>query len=240
MHKIPSAFICVLFIASLLTFSGCVNREEVGDLQNVQKTVPLGDAKSVDAIIAMGIGKLSISGGSSNLMDGEFIYNVPSWKPEISYSVASGVGNLTVRQPSNQSVPEGSTRYEWNLRLNQNVPMNLWVSGGTGDTRLQLGGMSLTGLNIDSGTGNLVVDLSGDWKKSLNVNIKSGIGKLDITLPRDVGALVEVSNAIGTIQYDSGLMQNGNTYFNSAYGKANVTLSIQTETGLGTTNIRLA
>jgi hypothetical protein len=39
---------------------------------------------------------LALEGGAKNLMDANFIYNIVSWKPDVSYSVSNGVGDLQV------------------------------------------------------------------------------------------------------------------------------------------------
>jgi hypothetical protein len=221
---------------------GCLqpNKENVGQVQNESRSVPLGDTRSVDASIVMGVGELSVSGGANDLMNGNFIYNLDSWRPEIGYAVADEVGNLTIRQPSSSTVPEGNARYEWYMRLNNDVPMNLAVTLGAGTGNLRLGNLSLNGLRVDTGTGNMTIDLAGNWKKSLDVDIRSGIGALDIRLPGNVGVIAEVRHGVGDVQADSAFRREGTAYLNDAYGKTDVTMRVNVESGVGSIRLRLA
>jgi hypothetical protein len=52
-------------------------------------------------------------------------------------------------------------RYEWDLRLNDDVPMELHVDVGAGRADLKLGSLSLTRLDVAGGAGALTVDLTG-------------------------------------------------------------------------------
>ena len=94
-------------------------------------------------------------------------YNVARLKPEVEYTD----GTLVVRQPDAEGLPalRGITdfRNEWDLRLNDEVPMDLRVEMGAGTSDLQLAGLSLTGLDISLGAGISTVDLSGDWAHDL-------------------------------------------------------------------------
>jgi len=67
-------------------------------------------------------------------------------------------------------------RNEWDLRLNNDVPMNLSLDMGAGTSDLQLAGLSLTGLDIILGAGKCTVDLSGDRTRDLDAAINTGRG----------------------------------------------------------------
>jgi hypothetical protein len=242
MNKNISNLVCILFVAIVVTAPGCLqpDRENAGQLQNESRSVPLGDARSVDASIEMGVGKLSVSGGANDLMDGNFIYNLASWRPEIGYVIGNGVGNLTIRQPKSSTVPEGNARYEWDLRLKNEVPMNLGITLGAGTGDIRLGNLSLNRLRVNTGAGNMTVDLAGNWKRSLDVDIGSGVGALDIRLPSNVGVIAEVRHGVGDVQADSPLRREGTAYLNDAYGKSDVTMRVRIESGVGNIRLRLA
>lgn len=154
-------------------------------------------------------------------MDANFIYNTASWKPDVSYSVSGGVGDLQVLQPDSGGVYlVGVVRNDWNLRLNDEVPTNLIVNLGAGEAALRFGGLSLTGLEVKSGAGKLTADFDGIWKNDLNASRESGVGELTIVLPQNTGVMVNVSQGIGTTEVGSGLKDNGGYYVNDAHGKA--------------------
>jgi len=52
-------------------------------LRTETHTVKLGNAKSVQAEINMGVGELKLAGDAKDLLEGDFTYNVERLKPEI-------------------------------------------------------------------------------------------------------------------------------------------------------------
>lgn len=220
----------------MLASLGCVGPqgEQPGPLQNESKSVALGDAKSVNIQVVMGVGRLTMEGGAKDLLDANFIYNLPSWKPDVNYSVTNGVGDLKVQQPSSsgKSLAENIT-YDWNLHLNNEVPISLKTILGTGESSLTLGGMSLTGLSVQSGAGNATIDLSGNWRNSLNASVDAGVGNLVLVFPKDTGVIVNVSQGIGSVEIGSGLTSAGDAYVNDAYGKTGSTIRVNVRSGIG-------
>src|SRR5438067_11258299 len=110
----------------LLTLTGCIiDTVQTGPTEHETKSIPLDKSEMVRAEIRIGAGELKIRGGSSQLLDADFTYNVPSWKPEVRYDSGGFRGRLTIEQPETGHSRFGNTKYEWDLRFNNDVPMNL-------------------------------------------------------------------------------------------------------------------
>jgi hypothetical protein len=75
-------------------------------------------------------------------------------------------------------------RNEWDLRLNNDVPMNLSLEMGAGTSNLQLGDLTLTGLGVNLGASKSTVDLSGDWVHDLKATIDAGATDITVRLPK--------------------------------------------------------
>jgi hypothetical protein len=226
----------VLFAALLL--ASCGSQARVGALQTESQSVELGDAKSVRVEIDMGAGDLKVTSGADKLLETDFIYNVAKLKPEVSYTN----GTLVVRQPDVRGMPslQGITdfRNQWDLRLYDEVPMDLSVDVGGGTSNLQLAGLSLTGLDVVLGAGKSTVDLNDDWARDLDITIDAGAADLTVRLPSDVGVRVEVDR--GPTMIDApGLVQDGGVYTNDAYGVSKVTIRIDITAGIGWLNLEL-
>jgi len=225
-----SLLLVVLGAAVLL--AGCRPSVRVGALQTESHSVELGEAEAVRVEILMGAGKLAMSGGAEELMEADFAYNVAELKPEVAY----GNDTLTVRQPEGIGLPVLQNiedfQNEWGLRLNDEVPMDLTVDMGAGSTTLQLGGLSLTQLEVILGACEGTIDLTGDWVRDLDVTIDVGAANINVLLPSDVGVRVEV-NAGPTAIQTSGLTREGSAYTNAAYGVSGVTLHVSLDTGIG-------
>jgi hypothetical protein len=227
----------ILVAATVLGGCNLADDDWVGDLRTETRTVKLGDAKSVQAEIEMGVGKLKLAGDAKDLLEGDFSYNVERWKPEIEYSVTGGRGRLTVRQHESNRGGHGNVRNEWDLRVNDKVPLDLNISLGVGKSTLTLGSLALNRLNLNLGVGETVVDLTGDWKNDLDARIEGGVGQATIRLPEDTAVRVRASGGIGQIQAGN-LKKDGDVYVNNA--KSDVTLRVTVEGGIGQIRLETA
>lgn len=256
-----SALFLVL-LSALLTGCG-LDTLDVGELQTDSQTVELGAAVDVTAEIKLGAGKLAIGGGSDDLLQAQFTYNVADWKPEVSYEVSAERGRLTVEQPDTEevlSLDMDKIRYEWDLRLNDTVPLDLVVKvgagesrltlnslsldslvfeNGAGDTEIDLSGSTVRDLSVRMGAGDVRLDLSGNWQQDLSASIKGGVGKATVILPTTAGVRATVHGGLGKINA-SGLNKDNDVYTNDAYGQAEVTLDIEIEGGVGEINLVFA
>ncbi len=236
--KTKHLLIYVVLLAALLLASCSSADVRVGELRTESKSVEPGDAKSVRVKMVLGAGDLVVTGGAKKLLEADFTYNVAKLKPEVEFTD----GTLVVQHPdvrgyrTLQDIKD--FRNEWDLRLNNDVPMNLSLDMGAGTSDLQLAGLSLTGLDIMLGAGKSTVDLSGGWRRDLDVTINTGAANITVRLPRDVGVRVEAVAGVGRIEA-SGLKQDGNAYTNEAYGTSEVTLRINILTGIGQINLEV-
>lgn len=205
-----------------------------------EQTVQAQGAQAVHAEIALGAGELAVAGGAASLLEADCDYSRPSRKPQVTYRVSGTDGELEVRQPSSDQVEFGTGgQNHWTLRFNNQIPLDLTVQMGAGTGRMDLAGLDLTHLRIEGGVGTVTVDMSGDWKHSLDGRISGGVGTVTVRLPQTVGVRVEASGGLGAINAP-GFARDGDAYVNGAYGKSPITLSLQVEGGLGTINLESA
>jgi len=236
--KTKNFLINVVLLAALLLASCSSDDVRVGELRTESQSVELGDAKSVDVNITIGAGDLVVTGGAERLLEADFTYNVAKLKPEVEFTD----GALVVQHPDVRGyrTPQDITdfRNEWDLRLNNDVPMNLSLDMGAGTSDLQMTGLSLTDLDIILGAGKSTVDLNGGLTRDLDVTIDSGAANITVRLPKDVGVRVEVVAGVGRVEA-SGLKQDGYVYTNEDYGTSEVNLHINIMTGIGQINLEV-
>jgi len=235
-NRLLFVFIFMLFGALLL--DSCRSMPRVGELQSESQSIELGDAKSVLVKINMGAGNLVVAGGTEQLLDADFNYNVARLKPEVNYADDT----LVLGQPDAEGLPDlrGITdfRNDWNLQLNNDVPMALRVNMGAGTSQLHLADLALTGLAITLGAGQSTVDLNGNWTRDLDVTVDTGATDITVQLPQNVGVRVEVERGPTAIDA-SGLTQDGDIYTNAAYGESPVTLDVNVKAGVGLLNLEV-
>lgn len=247
----------------LLATGGCIGtgpRLRIGELRTESRSIERGSADSVRVEIEMGAGDLEVSGGADGLLEADFTYNVAEFKPEVEY----GDGLLAVRQPEYEGRASlwdaDDYRYEWDLRLNDEVRTEMSVKVGAGKTDLELGSLALTSLEIETGAGEvtadlrgasslaeltikvgagqLTADLTGAREVDLDAEIEGGVGEATLRLPRDVGVRVEIEGGLGSVNAD-GFTKEGDVYVNETYGTSGVALRIRVQAGIGEINLEL-
>jgi hypothetical protein len=255
-YSLISVFPCLLLVFLL---AACGRNTSVSDLQTDSHTIEAGAAESARVEIIMGAGEVQVGGGADELLEADFTYNVPDWKPIVSYEVNDGVGSLRVSQEGNfDGFPfSRNVTNEWDVRLNDDMPLDmtvtfgageghlnlatlnlrtLTVEGGAGLADIDLGGSPLESLNVTSGVGETTVDLTGLWENDLTATITGGVGELTLRLPRNVGVRVQTQSGLGGVNAN-GLTQNGDIYTNDAYGESAVTLNLNVTGGVGGINL---
>jgi N-terminal domain of toast_rack, DUF2154 len=222
-------------LLSLGLLSGCRRDwSPPGPERTETRNVELDNSEEVRVELRMGAGELRVTGGASKLMEGRFVYNRLRQRPEVTYhggSAAGFRGHLLVEEP--HGIHAGSNRYEWDLAFNDDKPLDLEVNCGAGESRLDLGDLSLRRVDVEMGVGELRMDLRGTPKNDYAVSIRGGVGEATIYLPGNgVGIEAEAEGGIGGIN-TTGLKKRDGRYVNDALGHAKTTVRLDIHGGIG-------
>ena len=186
----------------------------------VKESITVADPKSDETrlSISFGAGKLTLSPGAKNLVDGTAIYNVEDLKPEI---VKDG-NNIEIRQGNFKSLPPfKGMKNEWDLKLGS-APMDLVISAGAYDGTLELGGLALKSLEVQDGASN--VDLSFSKPNPIEMSIlRYATGASDVKLAGLANAnfsTLTFSGGAGnyTLDFSGELQQDAVVTIDSGFG----------------------
>jgi len=209
----------------------------VNDVRTESQSVNLDSATSANIEIEFPAGELKVQSGTNNLMDASFRYNVRDWQPRVQYSENGTQGVLRVSQPGNGRVPVGGRLInEWEIQLNENIPMDLLIRTGAGNSQLDLGGLNMNSLTVETGAGVTTVNLDGNWQHDVDVSIEGGVGELRVNLPAEMGVRVEMDTALVTVTVN-GLTQAENGYVNEVFAAAPYTLTLNLQAGVGSVTL---
>jgi len=234
----------ILMMATTAVLAGSCGMQpggtpQVGKMQRESKSVDPKNAQSARAQLKMGAGELNVTGGADQLMEAEFSYNVSDWKPKVSYDVSGKKGELIVKQGSaNGGNLSGGARNEWNISLNDELPTDLVVQLGAGESNLDLDSLTLSGVDLQMGAGKITVDLTGDYAQDFDTSIQGGVGEATVLLPSEVGVKAKAEGGLGKINA-KGLKRVGDSYVNDAYGESDVNLSVDVQGGVGEINLKV-
>jgi len=237
------AFLFALLVTAAILAGACGTQPggtpQVGNMERESKSVDPKGAQSARAQFKIGAGELNLSGGADQLMEADFSYNVSDWKPKVTYDVSGDTGELMVKQGSAEGADlSGDARNEWDIRLHDELPTDLVVQMGAGESNLDLDSLTLSGVDLQMGAGKTTVDLTGDYARSFDTSIQGGVGEATVELPSDVGVKAKAEGGLGKINAE-GLKRVGNAYVNDAYGESDVNLNVDVQGGVGEINLEV-
>ena len=153
--------------------------------------------------------------------------------------MSGGKGELLVKQGGANSGSLGAkARNEWDIGFNEEVPTDLVVKMGAGESELDLDSLALEGVDLKMGAGKSTVDLTGDYARSFDATIEGGVGEVTVMLPSGVGVKAKAEGGLGKINAE-GLKKVGDSYVNDAYGESDVTLHVDVQSGVGQINLEV-
>jgi hypothetical protein len=218
--------------AAVLASTACVRIHMAETEPRIEtRTIERQGAETVQVEIAMAAGELKLRGGAKALMEANLRYAPESWKPEVRYEVSGFRGRLSVRHPHNPGIAS-KTVADWDLHLNEDTPLDVRVKLGAGESRLDLGSLTLRNLDVELGAGSLKLDLTGAPKKSMDVKIRGGVGEAVVRVPREAGVEIEAHGGIGEITA-SGLRKSGSLYRTEAAERGRVAMRVSVQGGIG-------
>jgi len=225
----------LLTVVASIAFTGCAcggRSVEIIDMQTERFAVPVESAQSAVIELELGIGELTITGGSTELCSGEFEYNVAEWKPVVDHGTEKGRAHVRITQHDLEGVSiEDDAHSAWTLQVSDGVPAVLDIDIGVGESRIDLTDALVERIDIDAGVGEVEID-AGSVGSDLTIDIDSGVGEVLIRVPDDIGVRVDCDSGIGSFD-GLGLTRHSGGYVNAAYGDSDALISIRIDTGVG-------
>ena len=152
--KIISAILVLALASMACGFSiDLPERQKAGP--EVKESITVADPKSDETRLSLsfGAGKLTLSPGAKNLVDGTVVYNVKELKPEIQKNGDS----IEIKQGDFHSLPPfDNMKNEWDLKVSD-TPLDLTVQAGAYEGNLELGGLALKSLTVRDGASHVDV-----------------------------------------------------------------------------------
>jgi hypothetical protein len=210
---------------------GCGVETSTGPMRTETFDVERDSSEFLRLDVSIKAGELQLSGGASKFVEGSATCNIEPCKPAVKYSTVAGRGNVTIEQASS-SVARGNVKNEWDLRLPDDIPIDLAVDFGAGEADLNAGTLSLRSVEVRIGAGELRLDLRGTPDRSYDVRVRGGVGEAVIRLPKEAGIYAKASGGIGSIDV-SGLRREGDHWVNDAYQEGARTIRVDVQGGIG-------
>ena len=206
-----------------------------GKTMSEQASIDLQGAAEAAVRINHGAGELRISGGAGigQLAAGTFVGGLEQ--------TSRRDGNrLDVRMsppsPPFVFMPHWD-RYDWDVRLNSDIPMTLDLKMGANNAIVDLTTLRVTDLKVDTGASQAQITLPSRGRMRANINL--GAASLTVIVPADMAARVRVSQGVSAVRVDqSRFARTGDYYQSTGFETAENSADIHIEAGAAEINIR--
>jgi len=223
---------------------------------------PLGRAESARIKIDSSVGELLVDSLSNddNLIEGT-IYSV---EQETIYQDYEMDGDEISYYLSSNWEPSGLTSFSgfdepklsWDLSLTEEIPLDLNISLGVGESDLDLSNLQITDLSLSIGVGQTRVELpEGEYEAyveggvgqtlitlpdegQIELNVEGGVGEIVIYIPDDMAVKIYVDRGIAGLSIPSGYSQNNDVYTSPNYDEGKDYIELYLEQGIGNIAIR--
>ena len=131
------------------------------------------------------------------------------------------------RHESRVSFPVGLA--DWDLTLPPEVEVDLEIAAGAADLELDLRDLNVRRLDIEAGISHIRVQLPNNAGQT-HVNIAAGVTNIEIIVPHDVAAKIDITAPIGSVWVDPRrFMHTGDVYQSPHYPGARNRVNIDVE-----------
>lgn len=185
------------------------------DVQTATFSEPRDDATSVSVNLALAVGSAAIVplADPANLFEADVRH-----LGELTFDVTGETGKTskTIHLSENEvdhtsfftpdlgifgAAFDNRSELRWNIGLSPQVPLALTISGGVGDSELDLSALQLTSLNLNLGVGAVTLRLPAA-DAAYTATISSGVGAADIAIAPGAALTLTVSGGVGATTID--------------------------------------
>jgi hypothetical protein len=227
--KIISAILALALASMACGFSiDLPERQKAGP--EVKESITVADPRSDETrlTLSFGAGKLNISPGAQDLVDGTAIYNVKDLKPEILKNGDS----IEIKQGDFKGLPAfQDMKNEWDLKVGS-TPLDLVVQAGAYEGQLELGGLSLRNLTVKDGASHVEVSfLEPNQTEMALLRYETGASDVKLTgLANANFSTLKFSGGAGnyTLDFSGELQRDATVTVDSGLG--NLTLIVPEDT----------
>lgn len=225
-------------LAPLLLLWSCGGGEfTAGPLTVENKSASLAKAELLNAEVRMAAGELRVEGGLKREIKSKLQFNKGAMEPRFQFDDSSFRARLLLDQKETSLQVGGDNRNVWELNLPDDVPTDLHIKMGAGESHLRLGSMSLRSVKFHIGAGRVVADFRGTPQRDYEIEIHGGVGDCEVALPRAVGLRVDAQGGIGSIDI-TGLEKKGDYWENEAFARPGVKVRLHARGGIGRIQVR--
>ncbi len=200
------SIVAVIVIVGLMLLGPALGWAGQAEVKAGEYAEPMDDTRmaSVDLSLAVADTTITALTDSPSLFTADVRY-----LGEIEYQADTTNGKTHIRMENrgDQSTfwnfgwfePQPALR--WDIGLNPDIPLDLTINSGVGQSTLNLQDLNLTHLRLNGGVGDLRLNLPAT-ETSYGVNLNSGAGSASITLEEGAAVTLDINGGVGNVTID--------------------------------------
>lgn len=201
-------------------------------------TIPLEGAERARVHIQHGAGRLHLVGDAP--APGELLAG--TFGGGLAYSTKSDGHTLDLKlKPDQHGMPflvwGPSSGFRWNFSLSREIPLELELETGAGETQLDLRDLRVTHLHLQTGASSSTVTMPGAAGHT-RAKIEAGAAAVTVTIPQGVAARIQTQSGLAAVNIDRDRFpRQGKVYQSPDYETAANKLDLEIETGVSSVSV---
>ncbi|HER24884.1 MAG TPA: hypothetical protein ENO17_07550 [Candidatus Atribacteria bacterium] len=178
------------------------------------------------------VGKLTLGKSTPLLYECISQYRYKEFEPLEKFSQTGKESDILIYHSPTTHLKRGSNniKNEWQLKLNDQIIYELYIKTSAIDTDCNLSGFNIEKLTIESGASNVKLIIP---QYNSAIMIDSGVSNIDISLPKNVGATVNIDSGIGVKDLNANYFTKKNgRYISNNYDISEFKTEIEIDCGV--------
>lgn len=236
-------YLKLIFLLLIVVFLVGCGRVDASGIQQENDIFKVSNLKVVNTGIDLKVGALNINSSNDDSVSSKITFDDPKWRPVVKNMKDNYGEDINISEPAikGKDNDKKTVMNNYDLGISKNVPINMKIKSEVNDVKADLKELQVNNLDISMGSGKLYLDVSGNYKNNLTVNLNCGAGESIIYFPKNIGVKVEVKKHLDKDEVNLVGFTNSedNVYTNSNYGKSNVTLYATVSASGGKINLNV-
>lgn len=103
-------------------------------------------------------------------------------------------------------------------------------------TAVGIGNLNAHSLSVEAGVGEVVLDLSGDWRRDIDVEVKMGLGALELRVPRGLGVKLVKESFLTSLDAPE-MDRDGDAWYSADWSSAERRITVDVDAAFGAVKV---
>lgn len=234
--KLVSFLLMLLALALVFSFVlvGSHMPGRVGSIVKQEISVAKNEtAKSGLIKVHTGAGRLTLNSGALGLIEGTLESDF--LRVDLEDKIDGSLQSVKI-EGRKLSVTDGMSKNELNLRVADDLPLDLAFETGAIDMDLDLSEIQARSIDVRTGVSSVNLKI-GDRLSSSLLKVNAGVSSVNISLPKTIGARIRIDSDLASKDLLDFIKIDDKTYESSNYDTSTKKIEIQMQVGVSSVNI---